>query len=1049
MKVNSPGKKAFLKMLGTLIVAAVGFSGSAMAAPGTTVNVNFALTDAGDAMNGTPFISGGFQQAPAYYPGTTWNDHVGPTIVNHNTEPGASFTQVNALDSTGAATAIGYTTASTTTQYDLEGPYTFSDHPNTRMLNGGVRRVWNSGSGNALHNRLTISGLDPLKVYNIYLASSQSPNSKGSWRIGAGGTDQLIRNTTATLTSQTWKPGDNWTAFYAVTPDGFGNIDIRGKGDAGGDGGAFSGLTLNGFQVIEATGWLNPDKAIYDFGTPEVAGTSSVISGNGTGDNITWNVLFSSNLAALAPTFTLAQDATCLPASGSTQDFSGGPVNYTVTAQDGTTRTYAVSAVRLPGSAAADILTFTAGAASAGISGTDVTLYVPVGTPVNALVPTITLSPFATVSPASGVAQDFTNPVAYTVTAEDGTTTKNYSVRVVAANYWITDASGNWSEGTNWDPAVVPTSAPETALMFNAVGTYTSTQDLIDGFQLNQLVLGAPALTLAGNSLNFTTSGAVLPTISQNSGSTVTINNSLELGGDTTYGGSGVGQVILGGTISGAGTLTKKGNGTLTLRGTNSHAGTSVLSGTINPWSRQCFGTQLTLAGGVTFNQFNTIGFEGNSSAGAFTCTFVLSGGEVTFDVSFGGSKDMWTSTEISGPGSIKVTGGGRAQGLNLQGVNTFTGGLTIAGPDTPNVSLFNNSSLGTGTLASTMTGGDLTRGGLRILGNLSGLPNAIDLGPTSAHRLVVNTGPDGGASNATFTGPVSGSGGLVKIGNGTLTLAATNSYTGSTRINGGRLLLHGTNSGTGAVTVNADGRLGGNGSKAAAVAVAAAGGLVLDIADWAAVGNGLAVNTLALPAAAITVNVGSVTGVVNFTETAKILPIISATGGITGFDSTLVTISKDANVPGTGSWSIQKTGNTLELVYLPATTADYTAWAAGFSPANVSAPAGDFDGDGRSNFDEYAFGLDPTSGSSVAPITEQLDKATGIFKYTRRATPVTTGLTYTYEWSTTLTGAWNPFTPVTSPPVGDNATPVETITIEVPTAVLTAPALFVRVRAQ
>ena len=43
MKVNSPGKKAFLKMLGTLIVAAVGFSGSAMAAPGTTVNVNFAL----------------------------------------------------------------------------------------------------------------------------------------------------------------------------------------------------------------------------------------------------------------------------------------------------------------------------------------------------------------------------------------------------------------------------------------------------------------------------------------------------------------------------------------------------------------------------------------------------------------------------------------------------------------------------------------------------------------------------------------------------------------------------------------------------------------------------------------------------------------------------------------------------------------------------------------------------------------------------------------------------------------------------------------------
>jgi hypothetical protein len=45
---------------------------------------------------------------------------------------------------------------------------------------------------------------------------------------------------------------------------------------------------------------------------------------------------------------------------------------------------------------------------------------VPAGTNVTALVPTIGISDAAAVSPASGTAQNFTTPVTYTVTAEDG-----------------------------------------------------------------------------------------------------------------------------------------------------------------------------------------------------------------------------------------------------------------------------------------------------------------------------------------------------------------------------------------------------------------------------------------------------------------------------------------------------------------------------------------------------------------------------------------------------------------------------------------------------
>ncbi|MDR1563074.1 MAG: DUF5018 domain-containing protein [Dysgonamonadaceae bacterium] len=47
---------------------------------------------------------------------------------------------------------------------------------------------------------------------------------------------------------------------------------------------------------------------------------------------------------------------------------------------------------------------------------------VPAGTVVTALVPVITVSSGATVSPASGVSNNFTNPTTYTVTAADGST---------------------------------------------------------------------------------------------------------------------------------------------------------------------------------------------------------------------------------------------------------------------------------------------------------------------------------------------------------------------------------------------------------------------------------------------------------------------------------------------------------------------------------------------------------------------------------------------------------------------------------------------------
>jgi hypothetical protein len=81
----------------------------------------------------------------------------------------------------------------------------------------------------------------------------------------------------------------------------------------------------------------------------------------------------------------------------------------------------------------ANITKFVVADVEATISGTDITAELPNGTDVTKLKPTITISKDATVSPKSGVQKDFTDPVQYVVTAEDGTTKKTYTVTITVA----------------------------------------------------------------------------------------------------------------------------------------------------------------------------------------------------------------------------------------------------------------------------------------------------------------------------------------------------------------------------------------------------------------------------------------------------------------------------------------------------------------------------------------------------------------------------------------------------------------------------------------
>jgi hypothetical protein len=134
---------------------------------------------------------------------------------------------------------------------------------------------------------------------------------------------------------------------------------------------------------------------------------------------------------------------TVIQASGTTPNDFTNPVAYTVTAEDGTFVTYTVTVTVAPAagpSSAKAISAFSIDTVAGVIDETAKTIAVtvPNGTAVTALVATFTASDGSTVSVASAAqtsgttANDFTNPVTYTVTAADASTAA-YTVTVTVA----------------------------------------------------------------------------------------------------------------------------------------------------------------------------------------------------------------------------------------------------------------------------------------------------------------------------------------------------------------------------------------------------------------------------------------------------------------------------------------------------------------------------------------------------------------------------------------------------------------------------------------
>ncbi len=405
--------------------------------------------------------------------------------------------------------------------------------------------------------------------------------------------------------------------------------------------------------------------------------------------------------------------------------------------------------------------------------------------------------------------------------------------------YWSA-SSGDWSGASNWTGHLVPTGTDSAWIVNSGTATVT-TMNATCG----SLSLGSPAgsgtVQMTGGSLSalastenvgYSGTGNFVQSGGTNNASLVGNYGGLELGYNAgvngTYKLSGTGQLVaayedIG--IFGTGYFTQSGgvnnagsrialgdnansSGTYLLSGGlvstqverlgNGGVGTFTQSGGTNQVSDYTYGLVIgngeaysngtyNLEGGLLIvslvkqAQVSAFNFSGGTIQAGYAPSFATiwmpmtlatGGGGATFDAPVYYPLNICGS--LSGPGTLTKVDSGT---LTLAASNTYTGATTISGGI---LSLANSAALA--------GGGNITFGGGTLQFSRS---NSQDY----SARIVGSSGPiaiDTNGANVVFTSGLASSntGGLTKIGSGTLLLTATNSFSGNTLVSSGTLML-------------------------------------------------------------------------------------------------------------------------------------------------------------------------------------------------------------------------------------------------------------------
>jgi len=236
----------------------------------------------------------------------------------------------------------------------------------------------------------------------------------------------------------------------------------------GDDDSSLTGRTLTG-KRINANGTLNYLKSAKQIIVVDLTAISESVIVDDVEHTVVISVPYGTSLTSVVPTID-HNGASISPASGVAQNFTSS-VEYTVTATDASTQAWTVS-VTVLANTAKEITAFSLNdLAEDGIideAGHTIAINVSYGTNVVDLVPTITITGNS-VSPASGIAQDFTNPVTYTVTAENDST-QAYAVTVTVGENPFAVAKVKFRDGSGSSKT---TSKTKISLDFSGIGNST------------------------------------------------------------------------------------------------------------------------------------------------------------------------------------------------------------------------------------------------------------------------------------------------------------------------------------------------------------------------------------------------------------------------------------------------------------------------------------------------------------------------------------------------------------------------------------------------
>ena len=468
---------------------------------------------------------------------------------------------------------------------------------------------------------------------------------------------------------------------------------------------------------------------------------------------------------------------------------------------------------------------------------------------------------------------------------------------------------------------------------------------------------------------------------------------------------AGEGTTIMNGGITGAGSLVKNGNGTLRLNGATSvSGGTTVNSGTLVTSLKDFAGSVVNWAT-VIFDEPADSTSTGNwgGSSGLYIKR---------------GAGTLTVSNTISTTGTLSIEGGS----VRLGAANRFSDSLTLSVGDGGTFDL--NSFTDT-------VGRVVVNGGSVINGT----------GTSSQFLAAGSFDIRGGVIGARLGGSAS----LVKTTPDTVTLAGANSFTGGTHVQDGTLELTGSlasplvvNGGTlglgtspgnrtigGNVTINPGGKL------RARINGATAGTQHDQISTGGSLVLGGDLEVIAAPG----LSSGAAFRIINCTSsTATVTGTFSGKPGNKSFRS------------GGYHWLISYSGGTGNDIVLTLVSPQQ-AWRYDYfgTTSNLGSAADSFDsnGDGESNFYEFATAQDPAASSTATPALARAEGAL-VAVYTRSHAALSDGAIFTMEWSDNLaTGTWSNVG-VSEDILGDNGT-LQTVRASV--SIGPGPSKFMRLR--